>query len=670
MQEEIKVSVIIPVYNVEQYIADTLNCFLNQTMDQLEIICVDDGSTDNTKQIIVEFQNKDSRIKLITQENRGAGAARNNGLTYAKGKYVYFFDGDDYCDRSLLQKTVGLGEKLDVDIVVMDFFRVNVQTGEKKLCHGLNRNLCPKMKKTFNYTDIPNRILTLAIPTPWNKVFRREFVQKNKLQFLEISSSNDVTFAAMCMAKAERITYLNDALVYYRMNQKNTITSSKQKKLGNVIKAVDSVLEQTKRLGYYSEIKVAVQYFAIDNFIFALENYAGNIENMYYKAYYKRIYKIFRSSLFEDVNKEKFDNDRRYNRFREIQATAYCRLYLKEVKRKLKGKLKPLAYQCSLVSVKRYENRSRDIIRKIDELNRMSIKQEKDIRILKDIINQLVVTENNRSKIENKLWLESITNSEEEINSDAPRVIVSLTSFPARIFQVADVVENMLIQTMRPKKVVLWLAKENFKHGVNDLPIRLLDLQKYGLEIKWCEQDIRSYKKLIPALEEYPDDLIVTVDDDLIYPLDMIEKLYDAYRKYPNAIIAMRTHRIVFDENNKIRPYREWKMEDDSYILEPRMDLFATTGAGTLFPPHLLHEDATNINEILELCPTADDVWFKFMSLLNHVPVVLAAPIERLQYIDGTQEEGTLWEVNMWNNDLQIADMLKKYELSGDYFEN
>lgn len=242
------------------------------------------------------------------------------------------------------------------------------------------------------------------------------------------------------------------------------------------------------------------------------------------------------------------------------------------------------------------------------------------------------------------------------------KIIVSLTSYPKRISTTATALERIFAQTLKPDKIVLWLSKENFPLQEAEIPLELLQLRERGLEIEWCDGDIKSYKKLIPALQKYSKDIVITVDDDLVYELDMIEKLYHSYQKYPKAISTMRTHKIVLEENGEVALYSNWVKDCSEYILEPRLELFATTGAGTLFPPSILDARGMDAETFMKIAPTADDMWVKGISLLSRTPIVLARENKPLRYIDGTQEE-TLWGTNMTQNDIQLENIVEKYDI-------
>lgn len=242
-----------------------------------------------------------------------------------------------------------------------------------------------------------------------------------------------------------------------------------------------------------------------------------------------------------------------------------------------------------------------------------------------------------------------------------PRIIVSLTSFPERIPSLPEVLEHLLVQTIRPDKVVLWLSLEQFPNREQDLTDQLLALCEDGLEIEWCEGDIKAYKKILPALKKFPDDLLVIVDDDIIYDLDLIEKLYETHMEFPDAIIASRVHQICFDHAGKIKPYSKWKKECNYGKYETKADWFLTGGAGTLIPPHSFDEEIFNIEVIKEKCPLADDIWININAAMNHVNIVNIAKNNYLTTIAGTQEN-CLFEVNKTQNDIQLREVVLHYK--------
>ena len=149
------------------------------------------------------------------------------------------------------------------------------------------------------------------------------------------------------------------------------------------------------------------------------------------------------------------------------------------------------------------------------------------------------------------------------------KIIVSLTSYKPRINDVKYTIYSLLNQTFPPDKLILWLDEDSFPKREKNLPPDLLKLRNFGLTIDWCE-NLRPYKKLIPALEKFPDDIIVTADDDIFYRSDWLKILYDEHLKNPDCVIAHRAHRIRFDTQGNIFPYRLWNSEIKIAVTPPQ----------------------------------------------------------------------------------------------------
>ena len=196
-----------------------------------------------------------------------------------------------------------------------------------------------------------------------------------------------------------------------------------------------------------------------------------------------------------------------------------------------------------------------------------------------------------------------------------PQLIVSLTTFPARINAVHQTINTLLRQTTKPDKLILWLADSQFPKKEDELPESLLKLRELGLEIKWCE-DIRSYKKLVPTLREYPNDIVVTADDDMFYPTDWLEGLYNAYLENQENIYTRRGCRVkIVDDKITVLKPRSYNFD---YDFPTDMNNLLMGGAGTLYPPNSLHKDIFNIEQIKSLIPTHDDIYFWIMAILNN----------------------------------------------------
>ena len=233
------------------------------------------------------------------------------------------------------------------------------------------------------------------------------------------------------------------------------------------------------------------------------------------------------------------------------------------------------------------------------------------------------------------------------------QLIVSLTSFPKRIGVAHKALETIYAQTRKADEIVLWLAEEQFPGKEADLPESLMSLVRENrLTIRWCA-DLKGHKKLIYALQEYPDDIVVTIDDDLLYPRDMLDALYRSYLLHPNAVSTLRAHLILLSDDNRVLPYKKWMLEVDACVHQPSMQLMTSGGAGDLYPPLNYRREFFDPDVIQEVCLWADNLWSKAMELASDVPVVLAKPYEPLRCVDGSQEE-TLYQINGDQNQYDI----------------
>ena len=225
-----------------------------------------------------------------------------------------------------------------------------------------------------------------------------------------------------------------------------------------------------------------------------------------------------------------------------------------------------------------------------------------------------------------------------------PKVIVSLTTFPGRINTVYKTISTLLQQSVKPDEVVLWLADSQFPN--RELPENLTRLQQFGLSIRWCE-DIKSFKKLIPSLREFPNDIIITADDDIFYPENFVESLYEQYLKQPQFIHANRAFLIK-------RFWNKYSMNARSYVYDrsylPAFHNEFMTGYGTLFPPHSLDEGVFDSETFMSIIPTNDDIWFWGHAVKKGTKINVNPKGYDLNLLfDRTVQDCALWKLNMDN---------------------
>lgn len=248
-------------------------------------------------------------------------------------------------------------------------------------------------------------------------------------------------------------------------------------------------------------------------------------------------------------------------------------------------------------------------------------------------------------------------------------VIVSMTTYGIRAHHAYLTIESLMHQTVKPNHIILWLDESEFSRS--NLPLSLKKLQKRGLEIMFTE-NIKSYKKLIPALKAFPSEVIITVDDDVIYPSNLIKILLLEHKNNPHDIICTHGHIIKFDVYGDLLPYIQWP--DCPTYKSIASNSFLQIGiGGVLYPPHSLHPDVTNSEYFMRLSPTADDLWFKVMALKQGT-IVRVSPIyhDFNNWITETNIEGdvSLFDINLTANDIQLRNLFSFYHLSFHDFGN
>lgn len=281
-----------------------------------------------------------------------------------------------------------------------------------------------------------------------------------------------------------------------------------------------------------------------------------------------------------------------------------------------------------------------------------------------DICTQRIYTQS-RIDYYNELALKCSDKGTREQLYGEEEVVVSLTTYGKRIHDVHLPIETIMQGSLKPNRIVLWLSTE-MKYET--LPIAIQRQQQRGLEVRYCE-DIRSYKKIIPSLEAFPDSCIITIDDDVLYRYDLVENLYASYKRHPNAISASRIHKIVLGEDCRPISYNNWEWRHPNTELTSKLFFFTGVG-GVLYPPHIFSEEVLNKTVFLDICKTADDVWLNAMALLNDVPVYKAFTHsnEGVDYLDmGANLEPGLCQINtnkvICRNDIQIKAVFEKYNL-------
>ena len=737
-----KITFVLPVYNVEKYLPECLDSVINQTMDDIEIICIDDGSTDNSLEILKKYQKKDNRIKIFSFTNKGLGPARNRGIDRAHGEYVAFVDTDDWLELDFCEKIYENAKNNNSDIVLFNAIE-EYETHQKERIY-FNKETIENPKDFIFDFKWNSRFVLNNYFTAWSKLHRTKFLKENNIRFPS-TLFEDIEFQVESFLKAKRISYNPTIFYHYRKeNPESIMNSLKDDECFCIFGIIDNVENHIRNLNVYERfgmdfIKLKIRQFK--------EKFSST--TLLFKVeFFKKIKMEFiKMRLNEEILRKlpgdlvKFYND-------ILNSESYVEFY--QITNNFNNKLhnfqfnKYFSYNSALFSNVSYET---EIIVNEDSVSNIIVNQLqndllnnnllmfkayekiKDLDIfnipyfikktkyhseIDSLLYYLYLGEdiNNPTHFfDNEFYLKNYPNlvnfnidpfvyfvlygqyeGKNNINpnfqlrspnrrllnkeikkinkynipeGDEVNLIISLTSFPKRIHNIKYTILSLFKQSVKPKKIVLYLAEEEFPNKENDIPLDLLLFKNWGLEIRWCE-NTRSYKKLIPALSDFPNEIIVTADDDVYYYEDWLKILWQEHEKYPQDIIAHRTRIVTFDENNNIDCYNKW---DISYNpTEGSFLNFFTGVGGILYPKNSLHPDVFKKELFEELCPYGDDIWFWGMAILNNTKIRI--PNNCIPYLNETEvmrelvngQIGSLWAYNVGGgNDYQLKNLFNHY---------
>jgi hypothetical protein len=260
-------------------------------------------------------------------------------------------------------------------------------------------------------------------------------------------------------------------------------------------------------------------------------------------------------------------------------------------------------------------------------------------------------------KLEHKARSRLRTSGTGRAHSLDTELIVSLTSYPVRFKTLHLTLAALLDQSVKPDRVILWIAYDHLEA----IPRDVWKLVRRGLEIRVC-QDLRSYKKLVPALEAFPEAFIVTADDDFDFSRGWLETLVECAAPGEVAILCHRGHRATRTDDGQLAPYLEWQFDvQDEGAYRPSQDVMPTTGAGALFPPKCLSAPATDSELFRRLCPDGDDLWFWWCARMAGTPVRKVGGTLDLVPWPGSQAT-SLWQLNRaGGNDRMIAALCAEF---------
>jgi glycosyltransferase involved in cell wall biosynthesis len=263
----VEISVILPVYNSEDYLRECLDSLIGQSFKDIEILCINDGSEDNSIQILREYEKTDNRITVIDQENMGVAKTRNKALDLVHGNYVYFMDADDYLDSNAFKKLHENITSNNSDLCILKTIFVKNSQQHKFPAFDLDKEFDKVNfnRFTFTYKDIKSHVLN-DLFAPWLKLYRADYLKNNEFRFPDIKSYSDAPFHVMTILKAQRISFVPEYLYYYRENDDSLVHSSSN--TINFFTLSDIIEGYLKDNGYYDEFEQEFEAFQVVKIVY------------------------------------------------------------------------------------------------------------------------------------------------------------------------------------------------------------------------------------------------------------------------------------------------------------------------------------------------------------------------------------------------------------------
>lgn len=313
-------SVIIPVYNVEKFIGKCLDSVFKQTFSDYEIVAVNDGSTDSSLKILERYQISNSKLKIISQKNKGLGGARNTGISNAKGEFLVFLDSDDYIASNMLETLDYYLSKYKLDILVFDCIQVDLKDNVLK-----NSTID---QYSDHYTDLTKKQFLSFEPTACTKIYRKSLYTEHFIEFPEKLWYEDLATVFKLIPYTKRIGYLKEALYYYVQQNESITHSSNTYRMLEIIDAINSNVEYFKKIGLWKEYYTELEWNAILHGLYysALRLFSCGYKRKEINKIFNYVNKTFPTWKSNIYLKEAIES--RYL-MKEIVNQKYFQIYLK-----------------------------------------------------------------------------------------------------------------------------------------------------------------------------------------------------------------------------------------------------------------------------------------------------------------------------------------------------
>lgn len=348
-----RVSVIVPVYNVAPYLRQCLDSIVGQTLHDIEIICVDDGSTDESPAILAEYALRDDRIRIITQPNFHVSAARNNGLAAAHGEYVIFWDSDDWFELDALEQLYGIASERNADLVICNAQDFDNVTG-MDLAHNYLRKPYPETD-VFCAGDCPDRIFDFSSMNCWNRLVRRSLLLDNDVGFPLGGMTEDSVVSVLELILAERIAICPKRLIHYRVNRLGSLMTDYASRADAMIRGCRVCEQQLEERGFLADMRIRRAFIdKVAGLYFYTLPLFGDFQQ--FSQYYEKMFRSNDSLLRQwDMSWETLPYAQQYLKAREMTPEQYLfeeYLEMTQTDKKQRARIRELEKQNHILKLK------------------------------------------------------------------------------------------------------------------------------------------------------------------------------------------------------------------------------------------------------------------------------------------------------------------------------
>lgn len=333
-RENCTVSVIVPIYNTEKYLGKCLHSIVTQSYPYLEIICVNDGSTDSCPQIVEEYQKKDSRIVVVNQENRGLSAARNAGTDVAKGQYIVYVDADDFIEVNMIEVLLKNILTHNTDFVIESVWNYDDEI-QNRVTREDSYYTMSWLDSSFNnrpisYKEVLDKLFIIPVMA-WAKIYRADFLKNSGVRFPEGLIYEDNPFFFELLFKSKSFSIDRRQLYNYRVNVKKSITKDAGKNYGDMLTIMNMIEQILKKQPFYEKIKDDFVFYRLQH---TLRSFA-NVNKKYEKEYFYKIQQEFLNIDMLYYNEAVLARKHYYNLYCSVRNDNYWQYKLKKLFKKL-----------------------------------------------------------------------------------------------------------------------------------------------------------------------------------------------------------------------------------------------------------------------------------------------------------------------------------------------